>query len=60
MPIDKAPDNDRTDYVLVTHADGTTEDIYTPEEDTSSKTISLSQETIDALGAAFAKAMKQR
>jgi hypothetical protein len=56
MPTEwKAPDNDRRDAVLVTHADGTTELLEMPEELKAGPVeISLSQETIDALGAAMA------
>lgn len=57
-----APNNERHDMVLVTLADGTQEHVAIPDELQAKQTveISLSAETIEALGQAIAKAVKKR
>jgi hypothetical protein len=61
MAHELAPNNDRADVVLVTEADGTQTEVPIPEELQSSKVveISLSAETIEALGKAIGKALKR-
>ncbi len=57
-----APNNERHDMVLVTMADGSNEYVPIPDElqRQTSVEISLSAETIEALGQAIAKAVKKR